>query len=153
METRHNSKRLGIIIGVLAVLVVGIVSVFAGRKDISTAETIVPSTMVTPSDIKKLSTYKDGNYSAIGSYMSPGGLDKVGVAVVLDKDIITEIIVSPMGGNETSDKYLETFVKSYKTFVVGKSITDLKLGKVSGASLTPIGFNDAIEQIKLQAKA
>ena len=48
----------------------------------------------------------------------------------------------------------ETIVSNnVKTLVVGKKITDVKLDKVSGSSLTPKGFNDALEQIKTLAKA
>jgi hypothetical protein len=36
--------------------------------------------------------------------------------------------------------------------VVGKNIDEVNLGKVSGSSLTPIGFNNAIEDIRSQAK-
>jgi hypothetical protein len=44
------------------------------------------------------------------------------------------------------------FADSYKPLVVGKSVDSINLDKVSGSSLTPKGFNDALDQIKSQAK-
>jgi hypothetical protein len=35
---------------------------------------------------------------------------------------------------------------------VGKNINDLKLTKIAGSSLTPMGFNDAVAKIKMKAK-
>ena len=43
------------------------------------------------------------------------------------------------------------FAANYKSFVEGKNIDEVSLTKVSGSSLSPKGFNDAVEQIKEQA--
>jgi hypothetical protein len=37
--------------------------------------------------------------------------------------------------------------------VVGKNISELQLTKVSGSSLTPQGFMDALEKIKAEAQS
>ncbi|KXK09170.1 MAG: hypothetical protein UZ21_OP11001000228 [Microgenomates bacterium OLB22] len=45
------------------------------------------------------------------------------------------------------------FAEGYKTQVVGKSIDELKLDVVNGSSLTPKGFEDALQKIKTEAAA
>ena len=102
---------------------------------------------------KGAAPYKDGTYAATGAYASPGGPDRIGISLVLKDGVITDITATPMPGDPASARYQDKFVSGYKPQVVGKNIADLKLGAVSGSSLTPIGFNDAIEQIRRQAQA
>ncbi len=97
-------------------------------------------------------TYKNGTYSADGSYDSPGGPDSIGVTLTLQNDIVTNVSVTPNPGDRTSARYQNAFISGYKQYVIGKNISGLNLGKVSGSSLTPIGFNNALTQIKAQAK-
>lgn len=97
--------------------------------------------------------YKDGTYSATGSYMSPGGYDEIGVTLTLSKDIVTSVTATNGAGDGTSSRYEDRFISGFKSYVVGQNIADVYLTKVSGASLTPKGFNDAIAQIKTKAKA
>jgi uncharacterized protein with FMN-binding domain len=96
--------------------------------------------------------YKDGTYSATGSYMSPGGYDEIGVTLTLSKDVITSVSATNGAGDGTSSRYIDKFISGFKSYVVGQNIADVHLTKVSGASLTPKGFNDAIAQIKTKAK-
>jgi uncharacterized protein with FMN-binding domain len=98
-------------------------------------------------------SYKDGTYSATGNYDSPGGPEQIEVSLTLKNGQVTE---STYKGDATlgkSQKYQETFGQGYQTLVVGKSIDQLSLDVVNGASLTPKGFMDAVEKIKAQAKA
>ena len=101
----------------------------------------------------KSSTYKNGSYSATGSYMSPGGEDQIAVTLTIANDIVTAASVTPEAGDHTSARYQQKFISGYQGYVVGKNISSIYLTKVSGASLTPKGFNDALNQIKAQAKA
>ena len=114
---------------------------------------MLPATVPKQTTAKATSVYKNGTYSATGSYMSPGGYDQVGVTLTLANDIITDVSVTPMAGDHTSSRYQSRFISGYKQYVVGKTIASVNLTNVSGASLTPIGFNDALAQIKAQAKA
>lgn len=98
------------------------------------------------------STYKDGTYSADGNYNSPGGPDSISVTLTLKNDIVTDANVMPHPGDGTSARYQSMFVSGYKQYVIGKDISSLNLTKVSGSSLTPIGFDQALVQIKAQAK-
>src|ERR1035437_3398634 len=114
---------------------------------------VIPTTPTPPPiDIPK-SVYKNGTYSATGSYMSPGGYDQIGVSMTLKNDIITGSSVINMGGDRRSQRYQDQFISGYQQYVVGQNIAKVFLTKISGASLTPSGFNDALTQIKAQAKA
>ncbi len=157
MQNQGNSK---LVAGIVAILVViGGIFGFAVSKS-KTAETttpVVPSepvaTSVPPTDTTKRSAYKDGTYSATGSYMSPGGADRLGVSLTLKNDIVTSLTVTNMAGDGTSDRYQDKFIGGIQTLVVGKNIDSLNVDVVSGSSLTHKGFEDAVTQIKAQAKA
>ena len=113
------------------------------------ATSSIPTAVTTPT----ASTYKDGTYSANGNYNSPGGPDSVSVTLTLKNDIVTSVDVTPNPGDRMSARYQDAFISGYKQYVIGKDISALSLSKVSGSSLTPIGFNDALTKIKAQAKA
>lgn len=117
---------------------------------VATTPAVVPPT---PSPVASPSTYKDGTYSATGAYMSPGGEDQLGVTVTLKNGLVTDVSLKLEAADNTSMRYQQRFASGYRASVVGKDISTLKVGRVSGSSLTPIGFNDAISQIKAQAKA
>lgn len=102
---------------------------------------------------KYSSVYNDGTYSATGSYMSPGGRDQITITLTIKNDIITDTSASSGAGDRTSERYEDKFINNYKQYVVGKNIAQVYLTRVSGSSLTPKGFNDALAQIKSQAKA
>ena len=104
-------------------------------------------------DSVKKYAYKDGTYSAVGSYMSPGGFDNIAVTLTLKGDIVTNVYTTPQAGDGTSSRYQDMFISGYKPYVVGKDISSLVLGRISGSSLTPRGFNDALDKIRNQAKA
>ena len=113
---------------------------------------VVPTTQ-NPSPAPKISVYKDGTYSAIGSYVSPEGGESVGVTLTLKSDMVVDSTVTPNAQDGTSANYQKVFISGYKQYVIGKKISDINLTRVSGASLTPQGFNDAISKIEVQAKA
>jgi uncharacterized protein with FMN-binding domain len=98
-------------------------------------------------------TYKDGTYSADGNYNSPGGPDSISVTLTLQNDIVTNATVTPNPGDRTSARYQNMFVSGYKQYVVGKDLSTLNLTKVSGSSLTPIGFDNALVKIKAEAQS
>lgn len=164
--TEKNSarKNTGITIAVVAVLALIGITVATNKKSAdqtipvdtattsSTPTTTVPAaTPTSPSTTASL--YKDGTYTATGSYMSPGGADQIAVTVTLQNDIVTSASVTPKPGDGTSAHYENIFAANYKQYVIGKDITTLELTKVSGSSLTSAGFNAAIKQIEVQAKA
>ncbi|WP_217903010.1 FMN-binding protein [Terribacillus saccharophilus] len=94
--------------------------------------------------------YKDGSYSATGEY---GGLpSSITVDVSLERNIITEVEVTPHATNETSLELQQRFAEAVPAVVIGKDIGEVEVGRLAGSSGTPDGFNDAIRQIREQAK-
>jgi uncharacterized protein with FMN-binding domain len=174
MNPSNTKLKIGLITGVIVVLG-AIVAIFKGgavpNSSVTTLPTVdnsntVPIAQTSTGDnsqntptppatppVAITSTYKDGTYSADGSYNSPGGPDSISVTLTLKNDIVTDTNVVPNPGDRTSARYQNMFVSGYKQYVIGKDITSLNLGKISGSSLTPIGFDNALAKIKAQAKA
>jgi len=160
MEQPQSNKKLVAIIGlVVIVAVIGIgVAVTVGKK-LDSADDATPTPVAAASPSTEASpaatagTYKDGTYSATGSYTSPGGHETIKISVTLKGGAITD--TSAVSGANDSDAkhYQSLFIDGYKSQVVGKSVDSVKLSRVSGASLTSGGFNDALAQIKSQAKS
>lgn len=95
--------------------------------------------------------YKSGTFTAVGNYVSPGGKEEFSVTLTLAGGIVRDTSVIVESATPTSVQFQQEFADNYEQFVVGKNIDELKLNKVAGSSLTPIGFNDAVEKIKAQA--
>lgn len=99
------------------------------------------------------SGYQDGTYEASGSYVSPGGTESVSVELTLSDGVVTAITVTPGAKHPTSQQYQQAFASGIADEVVGVSIDELDVDAVSGSSLTSGGFNQAVEQIKQDARA
>lgn len=97
-------------------------------------------------------TYKDGSYTAVGNYLSPGGAETVGLTLVLKDGVVIDASLEVQATRPISKQMQEIVVANFKPLVIGKKIDEVKLSKVSGSSLTPKGFNDAVVKIKAQAK-
>lgn len=124
--------------------------------DDTSSQPLGASTTTAPADVPvstRTSKYKDGVYSAVGSYMSPGGLDDLNVTLTLRNGIVTDATVTSGAHDRTSSRYQSMFIGGYKAYVIGKSIDSINLDAVSGSSLTPEGFNDAVAKIKTEAQA
>ena len=127
-----------------------------GGNDENSSRT--PVTSVTPpppatTSKNYVTLYKNGTYSANGTYYSPGGQDEIAVTVTLANDIITDATVTSVSADHTSLRYQNKFISGYKQYVIGQNIKNLNLTVVSGSSLTPEGFNSALAKIKAQSKA
>ncbi len=96
--------------------------------------------------------FKDGKYSATGSYNSPGGIEKLGVTITLVDDKVTTSALDLQGGAGLSHSFQSAFASAYSPQVIGRDITSIALGSVSGSSLTGTGFNAALKQIEAQAR-
>ncbi len=145
-------------IAIIAVVAIGIyVYSTSNSKSPSPAMTAAPSpsaAAVSPTAaMMAKSTFKDGTYTQEGTYISPGGEEHIGVKLTIKDGIVTDSEVTPEAVRPMSQKFQGQFAGGYKEFVVGKNITEIKLDKVAGSSLTPKGFNDAVEKIKAEAKA
>lgn len=98
-------------------------------------------------------TYKSGNYSVTGNYVSPGGPRELTVTITLDGSIIKEAEVTGSATDAPSKRFQGEFIENFKPMVIGKNIDEVNLTKVAGSSLSPKGFNDALAKIKEEAGA
>lgn len=96
-------------------------------------------------------TYKDGTYTAPGTYASPGGTEKISVTLTLAKNIITAMQVTTVKADPTATGYEAMFEGGITAVTVGKDIATLNVGVVAGSSLTSLGFNQALDAIKANA--
>jgi uncharacterized protein with FMN-binding domain len=161
----NNTKKIAGIIGlvvIVAAIAIGASVATKGKSDEVAKATATATASPTPSSqtlaatttpAAAASAYKDGTYSAKGSYQSPGGQESVSVSVTLKGGVVSDSTVTTTGNNPTGKMYQEKFISGYKSQVTGKNIDDIQLSKVSGSSLTSGGFNNALEQIKTEAKA
>jgi uncharacterized protein with FMN-binding domain len=117
------------------------------------ASTSSPSSSVAPGSTSgSTSTYKDGTYSADGTYTSPNGQETVGVEITLAGDKVSAVNITTHPSNPNTKKFQGEFASGISAQIVGKDIDELNVSKVAGSSLTSGGFNEAVEQIKSQAK-
>lgn len=105
----------------------------------------------TPTLIQTGTSYKDGNYQADGAYQSPAGPEKVRLSITLKDGIVTDSALTATSEAPKSVFFQGKFIANYKSLVIGKKIDEIKLSVVSGSSLTPMGFNDALAKIAGEA--
>jgi len=103
-------------------------------------------------DSTDVSEYKDGTYTATGSYLSPGGRESVELTVVIKNGTITETSMETQATDAEAQEHQDLFVDHYQALVVGKEINGLSLSRVAGSSLTSNGFNDALDEIRDDAR-
>ena len=75
------------------------------------------------------------------------------MTVTLTGDKVTSSELDLLGGAGLSHSFQSAFASAYSASVIGKDIDTIKLGAVSGSSLTGLGFNDALMQIESKARA
>ena len=99
--------------------------------------------------------YSDGDYRATADYQSPNGTETIDVDLTLKGDVITDITVTGKSVSPSPEvlRFQGEFEDGISAVVTGKNIDELDVHRVGGSSLTSSGFNEAIEQIKIKAKA
>ncbi len=166
MTTPRSSMSKWIIpVTVLGLIVIAVVAFYllgqnTGTPGMTGTTQTVTSTPGTQTDatseeaeIMSQSVYQDGEYSAQGNYVSPGGPREVNVTVSLTDGVITDAAFEGSATDPNSVRFQGEFADNFRTEVVGRNIDDVSLTKVSGSSLTPKGFMDALEKIKAEAQS
>ncbi len=103
---------------------------------------------------EEASAYEDGTYTAGGTYASPAGPESIGVTLTVKDGAVTAVSVKVEATDQASKMYQENFAKGISTKVVGKSLDEIGgYSSVNGSSLTPNGFDAALEAIKDQASS
>jgi len=152
MEQSPVNRKREIIAGlaVLLVIVAIVAATTAPNKQQTTASS---ASQFSATDSTSAASFKDGRYSATGTYDSPGGLESLGVTLTLKSGVVTAISATSGANDPNAEQYQNDFIASYKNLVIGKKITDINLSRVSGSSLTSQGFNNAIQKIESEARA
>jgi uncharacterized protein with FMN-binding domain len=95
--------------------------------------------------------YRDGTYTADGSYQAPSGTETITVTLTLKKDTVTAVRIGRHATDPNAIQYQTMFADGVSAIVVGKDIDELGVSRVAGSSLTSGGFRAAVEAIKKQA--
>lgn len=122
----------------------------------STQSTIALSSSsisTTTSTTVAASKYIDGTYFAEGSYNTPETTENIEVTLTIQDDTITDVEVQQDPQERESELYQAKFKQGIAGIIVGKKLDDISVSKVNGSSLTSIGFNKAIKDIKAEAIA
>ena len=156
----NQKKRLHPAVAALIVVVlVGIVAsavIIINNNKSDTADTQNQTSAVTDPatiDASDTSSYEDGTYRATGSYMTPGGTESIELTVVIKDGVISDTSIANNATDPEAVEHQELFSDNYKALVVGKPVGSVSLSRVAGSSLTSNGFNDALDQIKEDARA
>lgn len=144
---------IGISAAVIILLVIGGGFVLMQNKNSAPVAQEATQTSSPTSGSSTGGTYKDGTYTAEGDYMTHGGPESISVTITLKNGNIQSADVKSEARDQMSELMQGKFISGYKTLVVGKNIDSVNLSNVSGSSLTPLGFNDAITKIKSQAQS
>src|SRR5688572_12156218 len=98
-------------------------------------------------------SYKDGTYSATGTYQNPASREEVDVTLTLADGRVTAVTFEGTPDNPTTVTMQNRFKQGFEAEVVGKPLDEVNLTVVNGSSLSPKGFMDALNQIKTQAQS
>lgn len=119
-----------------------------GEPDIST----VPDEVSEP-DTAPVSEASgtNGTFSADASYLTPRRTNHdITVSLTLENDVVTAAEVLYDGSPTASSPSHSGFDSAYETEVIGKTLDDINLSRVGGASLTSTAFNEAVADIRAQ---
>jgi hypothetical protein len=96
-------------------------------------------------------SYKDGTYSADGTYQAPSGTETITVTLTVAADKVTKVTIGTHATDPNAKQYQTMFANGISSQVVGKALTDLSVTRVAGSSLTSNGFKAAVAKIETQA--
>lgn len=96
-------------------------------------------------------TYKDGTYTANGTYQTPESVEEISVTLTLADGTVTDVEVTGEPKARETRQYQGDFIGGIQNEVVGKKLDDLSVDKVGGSSLTSGGFNAAVKEIRTEA--
>jgi hypothetical protein len=117
----------------------------------SAANTASGTTATSASDDS--GAYKNGTYTADGSYVSPGGQEEIAVTITVNNDLITAVSVRTVAADAEAAQYEAQFASGISAVALGKNLGSLSVGTVAGSSLTSHGFDAALSTIRSKAQA
>jgi uncharacterized protein with FMN-binding domain len=137
--------------GVAGMLVLAGCSGAADAEDASTGGSGSASTSGSASGSGSSGTYKDGTYTADGSYQTPETIESISVTLTIADGVVKDVEVTGDPQARETEEYQAKFIGGISDEVVGKSLDELNVSRVAGSSLTSGGFNEAVASIKEQA--
>lgn len=161
-QKQPNKVLLGIIVVVVLAAITATVVMLSQQQDTGAPANTAESSRNTQESSNRSTSeaseasdgsYKDGSYEAAGSYRTPGGNEEITVKVTLKNSVIATVDLERDPTTREAEEYQGKFVSGYKELVVGKKIDEVELTRVAGSSLTPNGFNQALETIKNDARS
>lgn len=138
-----------------AVVAIGAVALLTTRSSTPTVEAplITPPTNEPAPASNAATLYKNGTYTQDGLYTTPAGDEKVTIQLTIQDDVITSSAFTGYATHPASVRWQGAFSQGMPDQVVGKRVDDVSLTVVSGSSLTPKGFMDALAKIQAEAQS
>ena len=96
--------------------------------------------------------YQDGSYTAQGSYLTPGGAEAIGVRLSVKADRVVKAEVEVEATSPTARQFQSQFATRYADQVVSRDLDSVDVSRLAGASLTSLGFDNALTQIRSAAR-
>ncbi len=142
------------IIAVLVIAVLGIgFTLLQSNKVEETPTPVVQEVAVPNTETTTTNDYRDGSHTTKVTYLTPMKSESIlDVTLMVTNDIVTDAQIVYSQGAE-NDPNAQRFETAYRTEVIGKDIDTLNLSRVGGASLTTSAFNEALANIKTDAKS
>lgn len=156
-----NQAKTKLIVGVVVIALIGAILLFTEHaKSQNNATNMATATQAPPSqnsatagDTSGTATYRDGTYTASSDYQVPPGRESIKVTLTVKGGQVTDSSIVNSENDHDSVPFQEGFAGEYKSYVVGKSLSTVRVPVISGASDTVQSFNDAVAQIRNQAQA
>lgn len=153
LPTKTNTALTGIFVFAIIIALSGL-KITLQKNEENLTSPVVTKNLAEPSSFNPIeSGVKNGQYRAMGNYTSPGGPETILVDIHIENGTIVEANAEVQATRAVSKRYQREFVDHFKPMVIGKNIAELKLDKVAGSSLTPKGFNEALQKILSEAKS
>lgn len=82
------------------------------------------------------------------TYRTPAGNDnQIAVTITLNNDTVSDVSVNYNNGRGVHNNHQKRFDGEFRAQVIGKTIDNISLSRVGGASLTSKAFNDALASV------
>ncbi len=105
-----------------------------------------------PEEVEVSTVYKDGTYTASASYFTPKRQEHdLDITLTVANDVVTEATITYDDGPAKTGSH-KGFDGAYETEVIGVELSNIDLSRVGGASLTSDAYNNALAEIKSDAK-
>lgn len=103
-----------------------------------------------PAGTQAPATVAGDRYQAAGVDNTPGGPEPFEIEVTVQDGVVVDLTFTPQATNSESHRFQRIFARQIVGQVVGKSLAEARVERVSGASLTSDSFALAIADVEAQ---